>query len=208
VSDFPTSLPDEIVARYGHAFDLEERIPRALNALAPMAGRDVLLLDTPSDGLRASQVIARNGRIVASPAAATVPDAAAAPGGAADIVVALWSALDAPGSAAERTATRLVRPGGRILALHDYGRDELQSFIAARAGTHASGTPERREGPFLSGGWKIRVIHCFWTFDDLDEARRFVESFGKRGRSVAATLRRPRLSHNLAIFYRAVSQAS
>ena len=61
----------------------------------------------------------------------------------------------------------------------------------------------RRDGPFLRGGFKIRVIHCWWTFPDLDEMRSFLEdAFGAAGSALAATLRRPRLSYNVAIYHR------
>ena len=62
----------------------------------------------------------------------------------------------------------------------------------------------RREGPFLrGGGFKIRVLHCFWTFESLEDTRAFLEeAFGERGVAVAAGLRRPRLSWNVAVYHR------
>ena len=103
---------------------------------------------------------------------------------------------------------RRVRPGGRILALHDYGRDDIRTLIDTAARSGPSSSPDRHESPFLAGGWKIRVIHCYWTFADLDEARAFAESFGDRARSVAQALTRPRLAHNIAVFHRTVPAPS
>jgi hypothetical protein len=202
VADYPIDLPGDIVERFGHAFDVEERIPRALDALAPLADRDVLLLDSPPDGLRASQLRARRGRV------AVVGEATVVEPAMADIVVGLWSTLDRPGTPSERAALDCVRPGGRILAIHDYGRDEVHALIDTPGGADESTSPERREVPFLAEGWKVRVIHCFWTFGSLDEARTFAGSFGGRGRTFAVALRRPRLSHNLAVFYRSVPTSS
>ena len=62
----------------------------------------------------------------------------------------------------------------------------------------------RREGPFLhDGGFKIRVVHCFWTFATLDEAAAFLgEAFGERGVAIAGRLKRPRLAWNVAVYHR------
>jgi len=202
VSDFPIDLPGDLVKRYAHAFDIEERIPRALDALAPLAGRDVLLLDTPIDGIRASQIRARDGRVAAAADPSAVETASA------DVVLGLWSALDRPGSTDEQAALRVVRQGGRILALHDYGRDDMCTLIDTLEPSGASTSPERREVPFLAEGWKVRVIHCFWMFKSLEEARAFAGSFGEAGRAMAATMTRPRLSHNVAVFHRTAPAGS
>ena len=62
----------------------------------------------------------------------------------------------------------------------------------------------RREGPFLrDGGFKIRVLHCFWTFESIDDGRAFLaEAFGPRGAAVGAAMKRPRLSWNVAVYHR------
>ncbi len=198
VSDFPIDLPGDIVERYARAFDVEERIPRALDALGHLAGRDVLLLDTPIDGLRASQIRAREGRVAAA------VDPSALDSASVDVVAGLWSALREPGSPDEQAAMRVARPGGRILVLRDYGRDDIHTLSDTAGRSEPSTSPKEREAPFLSEGWKVRVIHCYWTFDSLDEARAFALAFGEAGRTVAETMRRPRLSHNVAVFHRTV----
>ena len=61
----------------------------------------------------------------------------------------------------------------------------------------------RRSGPFMSGGFKLRVVHCFWTFATMDDCREFLATaFADAGRTVAAGLKRPRLSYNVAIYHR------
>ena len=102
----------------------------------------------------------------------------------------------------------LVRPGGRVLAVRDYGRDDMASLRDTSGASRPSGSPARLEAPFIAGGWKIRVIHCFWTFASLDEARAFAGSFGDHGRTVGQVLTRPRLTHNLALYHRTVSAPS
>ena len=56
----------------------------------------------------------------------------------------------------------------------------------------------------LKGEFKIRVLHCFWTFASIEEAQDFLaESFGERGTADGAALRRRRLSWNVAVYHRA-----
>jgi hypothetical protein len=52
VADLPIDLEDGLAERLARALDVEAKIPRALEALGPVAGRDVLLLDG-ADGIRA-----------------------------------------------------------------------------------------------------------------------------------------------------------
>ena len=61
-----------------------------------------------------------------------------------------------------------------------------------------------RGGPFLRDGtFRIRVLHCFWTFPSLEDAREIlVDQFGERGEVVAAAMKRPRLSWNVAVYHR------
>ena len=52
-------------------------------------------------------------------------------------------------------------------------------------------------------GFRMRVIHCFWTFESIDDAADFLEAaFGRAGREVAASMKRPRLSYNVAVYHR------
>jgi hypothetical protein len=138
---------------------------------------------------------------------ATTGEPGAVQAGSADIVVGLWSALQAVEgtSEADLALLRLARPGGLVMLVRDYGRDEIGVLTSATPiRSDPSPTPGRLEMPFLERGWKVRVIHCFWTFSSLDEARAFVAMFGEPGRQVAARLTRPRLSHNLALIHRTV----
>lgn len=103
-------------------------------------------------------------------------------------------------------AERILRPGGRLLVVHDYGRDDLALI---RGEQPEYGPWSRRNGPFLGRGFRIRVVHCFWTFDSIDEASGFLdEAFGEAGRPVAEALRRPRLSYNIAVYHRTIGDAA
>ena len=76
----------------------------------------------------------------------------------------------------------VLRPGGRLLVLHDYGRDDVSRL---RGDLPEYGLLSRRDGPFLRGGFKVRVVHCFWTFESIEEARDFPR-VGVRRRSGGA----------------------
>ena len=67
----------------------------------------------------------------------------------------------------------------------------------------------RRDGPFLANGFKVRVVHCWWTFDSVESAQTFVgEAFGEAGRAFGAALKRPRLSYNVAIYHRTLGSGA
>jgi hypothetical protein len=206
----------DLLARLAASLDVEGKIPRALEALGPLAGRDVVLVDG-AHGLRARQVAALGARLtvlVESEAeavpleelAAGVPvaigtsTALGLPDASADVILACWSAFRGPSPAELAEADRVLRRDGRLLVVHDYGRDDVSRL---RGDLPEYGTWGRRDGWFLKNGFKIRVIHCFWTFDSMDEATAFlVDVFGEIGAAVAATLKRPRLRYNVAVYHR------
>ncbi|MHB8400363.1 MAG: hypothetical protein ACYDCI_15725, partial [Candidatus Limnocylindrales bacterium] len=111
-----------------------------------------------------------------------------------------WSAFRAPSPDGLAEADRILRPGGRLLVVHDYGRDDVSRVGGDRP---EYGSWGRRDGWYLRTGFRIRVIHCFWTFDSEADTRGFLEeAFGEAGVALAGTLRRPRLSYNVAIYHR------
>ena len=205
MADLPLDLDAGLDEHLARVLDVEHKIPRALEALGPVGDRDVILVDSPS-GIRARQLEELGARVTlgaSGPAGFDVPD------GATDVVVSLWSALrGSPEPALDDQLTeieRVLRPGGRLLVVHDYGRDDVSTLRGDRP-EYASWS--RRDGPFLRRGFRIRVVHCFWTFTDLDEIRAFVTAaFGERAR-LPAGLTRPRLSYNVAIYHRTFGGAT
>ena len=203
MADLPLDLGQPLAERLSRALDVEGKIPRALEALGPVGGRDVILVDGAA-GIRARQLADLGARV--TPVAGEGEGAFDAPDASTDVVVACWSAFrgDAPAQMAQ--AERILRPGGRLLVVHDYGRDDLALF---RGEQPEYGPWSRRNGPFLGRGFKIRVVHCFWTFDSIGEASAFLdEAFGEAGRPVAEALKRPRLSYNIAIYHRTIGDAA
>jgi SAM-dependent methyltransferase len=200
VADLPYDLAPGLAERLATALDVEAKIPRALDALGPVAGRDVALVD-PGEGLVAARLESVGARVHG--AVADRNGRLGLPDDAADVVVACWSAFRGVDPAELAEAERILRHGGRLLVVHDYGRDDVSRLHADAARRPEYMTWSRRDGPFLLGGFKVRVVHCWWTFASVDEARELVsEGFGAPGRAFAANLQRSRLSYNVAIYHR------
>lgn len=201
MADLPIDLETGLSECLARILDVEGKIPRAIEALGPVEGRDVVVVDGAA-GLRARQLTELGARVTlvdsSGPAPFDAPDASA------DVVVGFWSAFRGGESSDIEQAVRLLRPGGRLLAIHDYGRDDVAELRGDRP---EYGAWTRRDGPFLGSGFKIRVVHCWWTFASLNEARTFLDAaFGEAGRRVAGRLTRPRLSYNVAVYHRTLGK--
>jgi SAM-dependent methyltransferase len=199
VADLPFLLADSHAARLRQIADVEGKIVRALEALGPLAGRNVIVLDVPDGPFRdrlAAAGIDGTFLPLAEPLAIEAADASA------DAVVSLWSGFRGVDTGALREVDRVLRPNGRLLVVHDYGRDDVSALRGADVPEY--GAWSRRDGPFLrGGGFRIRVVHCFWTFPSLPEARDFLgQAFGTPGRELGTKLTRPRLTWNVAIYHR------
>jgi SAM-dependent methyltransferase len=197
VADLPIDLGNGLTERLARILDVEAKIPRAFEALGPVGGRDVLMLDG-ADGIRARQLTELGARV--SFAAANGSAGIDAPDASADVVASLWNPFRDDLAARVKEARRILRPNGRLLVLHDYGRDDVSRL---RGELPEYGLLSRRDGPFLRSGFKVRVLHCFWTFDSIEDAGAFLgTAFGETGSQVAAGMKRPRLTYNVAIYHR------
>ena len=218
VADLPVELAEEVAARLLRSFDLEGKIPAALEALGPLRSRDVVLVDG-AKGVRARQLADLGARLTVlerPPRLAELQSVLAGTSGiqvsagtsaslgvpddSVDVIVAYWTAFRGSSPAEVAEADRALRSGGRLLVVHDYGRDDVSRI---RGDLPEYSEWSRRDGWYLKNGFRMRVIHAFWTFDSLAEARALlVDAFGQAGETVADTLRRPRLSYNVAIYHR------
>jgi SAM-dependent methyltransferase len=195
VSDLPFNLPSDAATRLRVALDRERKIDHALEALGPIAGRDVLVVGGGPDELaRYAGASARVTPVELADARWPIDD------GSIDTILSVWSGFRGIDRAALEEVDRVLRPEGRLLVVHDYGRDDVSRL---RGELPEYGAWSRRDGPFLATGFRVRVVHCFWTFDEMREARSFLESaFGEAGSALGAALKRPRLSYNVAIYHR------
>ncbi len=202
VADLPFDLEPGLAERLSRALDVEGKLPRALDSLGPVSDRDVVLVDG-AGGIRARQLADLGARVTLVESSGPAPfDAADA---SADVVVSCWSAFRGAPPDQMAHARRLLRPGGRLLVVHDYGRDDVAGL---RGEMPAYGLWSRRDGPFLGHGFKVRVVHCWWTFESAEAAREFLaDAFGQAGQDLAGRLTRPRVSYNLAIYHRTLGEA-
>lgn len=199
VADLPLALPAPYAGALQAALDVEGKIERALETLGPIAGREVALIGGGPREITRLGAAARSVSTVAGPAneGALSIDA---PAESFDAIVARWSAFNGVDERDLAEADRVLRPEGRLLVVHDYGRDDVSRL---RGDLPAYRSWSRRDGPFLSTGFRVRVVHCFWTFPSLDDASSFLAgAFGESGTAVAATLKRPRLTYNVAVYHR------
>jgi hypothetical protein len=195
VADLPLRLPASHAELLKAALDVEGKIPRALDALGPIADRDVLAVDPGPDELR--RLADLGARVTATE---TLTGGSALTPESADVVVSQWSAFRGVDPGELAAADRVLRPGGRLLVVHDYGRDDVSRL---RGDLPEYRLWSQRDGPFLSAGFRIRVIHCFWTFPELGDAQAFLRAaFCDAGEPVASGLRRPRLTYNVAVYHR------
>jgi hypothetical protein len=199
VADLPIDLRPQLAERLAAALDVDGKIPRALDALGPVADRDVLLLDG-TDGIRARQLRELGGRVAY---AGVDPSARIdAPDASADVLISLWGPFLGVDATERAEAARVLRPDGRVLIVLDYGRDDVARLRGDRP---EYGRLSRRGGPLLEGGCRVRVVHCFWTFATMDDAKSFLgDAFGPTGRKMAKELKRPRLAYNVAVYHRTV----
>ena len=197
MSDLPFHLPPERALDLASALDVEGKILRGLEALGPVTGRDVLLVDAAGSAVAAG-LATLGASVTHEPVAA--PFRPAVPDESFDIVIGMWSSFRGIPAADLAEAERILRPGGRLLVVHDYGRDDVSRLQPDR---EEYGRWSQRNGPFLAGGFRVRVLHCFWTFASPEATTEFLQSaFAEAGATVAATLKRPRLSYNVAIYHR------
>jgi len=197
MSHLPLALPMGLEPVFSEALDPPGKLVAAIGALGSVAGADVLVIDADR-GPIVRGIGAAGGRVshasLSSPLRLDVPDRSA------DVVLGLWSAFRGVDRADVAEVDRVLRPGGRHLVVHDYGRDDASRLSGERP---EYGAWSQRTGPFLAGGFRVRVVHCFWEFPSTELTTEFLTAaFGAAGTSVAATLKRPRLSYNVAIYHR------
>ena len=197
MSDLPVSLPAELESTFVGALDPGGKLVAAIAALGPIDERDVLVVDA-AEGPIVTGLGAAGARV--THVGLTRPFHLEADDASADVVLGLWSAFRGVDRRELAEVDRVLRPGGRHLAVHDYGRDDVSRLHGERP---EYGAWSQRTGPFLTGGFRVRVVHCFWEFESAPAATAFLTTaFGEVGSTVAASLKRPRLSYNVAVYHR------
>jgi SAM-dependent methyltransferase len=123
--------------------------------------------------------------------------------GAVDIV--LTGAIDPDDAAlpAIDEAMRVIRPGGRLVVIGYYGRDDMAALLEPEVVAHARAATQRRTGWWLRHGFKIKVVHARLELGDAATAHELLPRlYGDRGRAYLMGPHRSSLRLNLGLYHR------
>jgi SAM-dependent methyltransferase len=102
-------------------------------------------------------------------------------------------------------AQRIIRPGGRLIVVGYYGRDDVAALLEPEVVAQAVDATHRRTGWWLRNGFKIKVVHARVDLTEPELAHALLPRlFGDRGRAYLMGPHRPSLRLNLGLYHRAV----
>ena len=199
MSALPMALPTELESTFVGALDPTGKLVAALGALGPVADRDVVVVDAP-DGPIARRAH-RRGR-----AAERRSISQARSGWHSMMGRPTSSSACGPRSAASTgqrspRSDRVLRPGGRHLAVHDYGRDDV-SRSPRRAPRVRRLEPAHRAVPRRRLPRPRRALLLGVRVAGRGHDASCPPRSASAGRRSRRTLKRPRLSYNVAVYHR------
>lgn len=210
----------ELFNLMAQAIDPGGHIPAAMQALAPIEDRTLLDVGagvgdrTILYARLAAHVFALEpdpdalpilrGRVKSSGAS----NITVVPGGAAsiplednivDVAYATWSYFFGPGSEAGLSEVeRVVRPGGDIAIVQNYGHDELASFW-----TPSEAECEAWPPWFAENGFACQVVDTTWRFRTGDEALAVLEFlWGEHARAYVLEQGKTEFGYRVAVYHR------
>ncbi len=128
--------------------------------------------------------------------------------GAVDIVLSSDIVPDDTSMPAIAEAMRVLRPGGRLIVIGYYGRDDVAPLLEPETVTGVVEATQRRTGWWLRNGFKIKVVHSRVDLRDDALAHELLPRlFGDRGRAYLMGPHREFLRLNLGLYHRAVPGA-
>jgi SAM-dependent methyltransferase len=210
--------------RLGQAIDPDRRVLEALERIMPLSGKRIADVGTgighypmllarrtgrtygiESDPAllaearrRAAEAHQPNIRIVeGSPAALPLRD------GAVDLVLTTRIEPDDASLPLIDEALRVLRPGGRLVVIGYYGRDDVGALLEPEVAEHARAATHRRSGWWLQNGFKIKVVHARLDLGDAETAHELLPRlYGDRGRAFLMGPHPASLRLNLGLFHR------
>ncbi len=210
--------------RLGAAIDPDRRILAALERIAPIGGKRLADVGT-GIGHYPMLLARRTGRtygIESDPellaearrrvSASHQPnlrivegDPTALPLRDATVDIVLTSSID-PDDASQPAmaeAFRVLRPGGRLVVIGYYGRDDVAELLEPEVVAHAREATQRRTGWWLRNGFKIKVVHTRLDLGVGATAHELLPRlYGDRGRAYLMRPHRPFLRLNLGLYHR------
>jgi ubiquinone/menaquinone biosynthesis C-methylase UbiE len=116
-----------------------------------------------------------------------------------DVAYATWAYFFGPGSEPGlREVERVVRPGGDVVVVQNYGHDELSRFWAAQEAECESWPPW-----FAQHGFACQVVDTVWRFRHPDEALAVLGYlWGQPARAYVQENDRLEFGYRVAIYHR------
>ena len=218
-----TDLDPALHARLGDVIDPDRKVLAALERIVPLAGKRIADVGTGighypmllakrtgrTYGIESDPVLLEVARRRAT--SAHQPNLRIVEGGlellplrdeAVDVVLCgLIEANDAslPGIT---ELLRVLRPGGRLVVIGYYGRDQVASLLEPEVVAHAFDATQRRTGWWLRHGFKIKVVHSRLDMSDPATAMELLPRlYGDRGRAFLMAPHPPFLTLKLGLFH-------
>lgn len=120
-----------------------------------------------------------------------------------DIVLTSRIGPDDASAAMIAESMRVLRPGGRLVVIGYYGRDDVSALLEPEVVAHVREATQRRTGWWLKNGFKIKVVHARIDLGDSATAHELLPRlYGDRGRAYLMGARRPSLRLNLGLYHR------
>jgi SAM-dependent methyltransferase len=128
--------------------------------------------------------------------------------GAVDIVLSSQIDPDDASLPAIAEARRILRPGGRLIVIGHYGRDDVSALLEPEVVAHIMEATQRRTGWWLRNGFKIKVVHARLDLGDTETAHELLPRlYGDRGQAYLMGAHRLSLRLNLGLFHLAMPAA-
>jgi SAM-dependent methyltransferase len=220
----PWTEPDPALhARLGDLFDPERKVLAGLERITPLSGKRIADVGT-GIGHYPMLLARRTGRtygIESDPALLAAArrraaelhqpnirivegDAGALPlrDGAVDVVLTSRIDPDDASRPAIAEALRVLRPGGRLIVIGYYGRDDASTLLEPEVVAHVREATQRRTGWWLRNGFKIKVVHARLDLRDDGAAHELLPRlYGDRGRAYLMQPHKPLLELKLGLYH-------
>jgi protein-L-isoaspartate O-methyltransferase len=210
--------------RLGAAIDPDRKVLDALERITPVSGRRIADIGTGIGhypmllarrtgrmyGIESDPDLLKEARRRAS--ASHQPNIRIVEGGATSLPlrdgavdIVLTGAIDPEdGSLAMiAEAMRVIRPGGKLIAIGYYGRDDVSALLEPEVVAHVREATQRRTGWWLRNGFKIKVVHARLDLGDPATAHELLPRlYGDRGRAYLMGPHPSSLRLNIGLFHR------
>lgn len=220
------TFPDaDLLSRLGEVIDPERKVLAALERITPLSGKRIADVGT-GIGHYPMLLARRTGRTYGiesdeqlRAAARERADAAHQPNirivagepehlplhdEAVDIVLSGTIEPDDAALPAIAEAMRVLRPGGRLVVIGYYGRDDVAGLLEPEVVEHALDATRRRTGWWLRNGFKIKVVHARMDLADEATAHELLPLlYGDRGRAFLMGPHPTSLELKIGLYHRA-----